>query len=71
MGFWKDWKSRPVAKYRIEPRDVQWKIMRTHIAAMTGEIGNLRTQLTQQEDRLRLVIERTGRLIELAERAAR
>ena len=61
------WKSRPVASYRIEPRDVQMKIMRTHLAAITGEIGNLRTQLTQQEDRIRLLIERTGRLIELAE----
>lgn len=45
MGRIKGWKSRPVASYRVEPRDVQARIMRTHIAAMSGEISNLRTML--------------------------
>lgn len=38
-------RSQPIASYSVEPRDVQMKIMRTHMAAMAGEISNLRTLL--------------------------
>ena len=34
-----------MASYKIEPRDVQMKIMRTHLAALTGEVSNLRTMM--------------------------
>lgn len=45
IGKIRGWRSRPIAKYHVEPRDVQMRIMRSHIAAMSGEISNIRTML--------------------------
>ena len=52
MGKIRGWKSRPVAKYKVEPREVAMRIMRAHIAAMSGEISNLGVQLRSIESKI-------------------